>query len=206
MPFRSMKPLVKAACFAAGLVVPGTAQALPILNIESGQLTGAQNLKIGGKLFDVQFVEGSCISIFDGCDEASDFVFSNEAEAFGAGQALLNLVFLDSLDGMFDSSPALTFGCTSSQNCAVAIPFAVSPMPDAVGVVLARNEEGVDTDSLTSQLTVKDFDSAMSSSGVYGHFTPHASVPEMGTLWLFAFGVSVFAFFAHRRTRRGLMG
>lgn len=60
----------------------------------SGILTGATDIDIDGTLYDVLFLDGSCASLYDGCDEVSDFNFTTEAEAVDASLALLEQVFL----------------------------------------------------------------------------------------------------------------
>ena len=53
-----------------------------ILNVDGGgNLLGASNVDIGGVLYNVEFVDDSCINVFDGCDEEIDFDFSSLAEA-----------------------------------------------------------------------------------------------------------------------------
>ena len=89
-----------AACF---LLVP-EAQAAVILNVDgSGQLIGAQNVDVGGTLYDVEFVDGTCIALFDACDDLSDFTFTTAAAAHLASTALLDQVFI----GAFDDFPIL---------------------------------------------------------------------------------------------------
>lgn len=78
-----------------------------------GQFTGATRVNVGGSLYDVDFKEGSCIGLFNGCDELSDFTFTTETGAKAAAQALLDQVFIDGPAGDFDMMPTLTFGCTS---------------------------------------------------------------------------------------------
>jgi hypothetical protein len=36
------------------------------LNVVGGQLLGASNVDVGGNLFNVQFLDGTCIDLFDG--------------------------------------------------------------------------------------------------------------------------------------------
>ena len=45
----------------------------PVLDIVDGQLVGATGVEVDGSFYDVVFDEGSCVSIFSGCDEVSDF-------------------------------------------------------------------------------------------------------------------------------------
>ena len=75
---------------AVGLVLmAGSAQAAT-LNVVGGQLMGASNVLVDGNLYDVQFLDGTCIDLYNGCDEASDFTFQTQASAVLASQALLD--------------------------------------------------------------------------------------------------------------------
>ena len=99
------------AVLAVALTASSAHHAILIVN-GSGILTGATGVNVNGTLYDVTFVDGSCVSLFDGCDSVSDFDFSSADDAGDASQALLNQVFLDGPDGNFDSAPQeLTFGC-----------------------------------------------------------------------------------------------
>ncbi len=80
------------------------------LNVVDGQLMGAKGINVNGAFYDVQFVDGTCLAVFDGCDQSSDFVFPSMPSAQAAAQALLDQVLLDGSSGMFDSDPALTNG------------------------------------------------------------------------------------------------
>ena len=89
------------------------------LNVSGGQLLGASGVDVGGTLYNVEFLDGTCIALFDGCDAVSDFTFQTESGAVAASQALLDLVFLDvSGSELFDSAPSLTNGCGDPNGCA----------------------------------------------------------------------------------------
>ena len=102
------------------------------LNVVGGQLMGASNVLVDGSLYDVQFLDGTCIDVYNGCDqwqgEDSDFTFQTVESASLASQALLDQVFLDGVD-LFFSDFELTNGCTSSLQCRAITPyFAVAPL------------------------------------------------------------------------------
>jgi hypothetical protein len=108
------------------------------LMVSGGQLVGALNVDVSGNLYDVEFLEGTCVSFFDGCDSAADFPFSDATETTLAAQALLDQVFLDVEAGSFDSDPGLTFGCTAgSTSCNAMTPYTFTP--SLVSVIGARN-------------------------------------------------------------------
>ncbi len=54
----------------------GGAQAAT-LDIVGGILHGASGVDVGGTLYDVEFLDGTCIVLFNGCDQSSDFTFTN---------------------------------------------------------------------------------------------------------------------------------
>jgi hypothetical protein len=46
-----------------------------MLDLVGGQLIGASDVLVDGSLYDVRFLDGSCITLYSRCDEASDFTF-----------------------------------------------------------------------------------------------------------------------------------
>ena len=107
---------------ACAITAASQVNATPTLQVNaSGILTGAKNVDVGGTLYDVAFTDGTCDSLFSGCT-ISGFTFKTELAAKTAGQALLDQVFIDGSQGMFDTSP-LTNGCTDSLVCTAIIPY-----------------------------------------------------------------------------------
>jgi hypothetical protein len=105
----------------------GQAQAAVLIVDDSGpapELQGATGIDIDGTLYDVEFLDGTCVGLFDGCNEPSDFAFTTQLAATTATQFLLAQVFID-VGGaqLFDTDPELTRGCSSEDLCNVAIPY-----------------------------------------------------------------------------------
>ena len=101
---------------------------MPIGGIEAadgvgGELRGATGVDVGGILFDVEFLDGTCAELFGGCDEAADFAFQSIEAAEAASLSLLDEVFLDGVEGMFDADPALTRGCSDPAACIAVTPY-----------------------------------------------------------------------------------
>ena len=95
------------------------------LIVENGVLQGATDVDVEGKPYDVQFMDGTCMQLYDGCNHASDFPFESEAEALAASEALENQVLIDTTEGDFDSIIDLTRGCSGySSDCWIHTPFA----------------------------------------------------------------------------------
>ena len=61
------------------------------LVVSDGQLMGATDVNVGGTLWDVEFLDGSCNSLYAGC---SSFSFTTEDDAFGAAEYLKSEVFM----------------------------------------------------------------------------------------------------------------
>jgi hypothetical protein len=173
------KNLIAAA--VAAFVIGGSAQAAVILNISGGQLTGAYDIDIGGTLFDVSFGDGTCAGLFDGCDSASDFDFTDEASARAAAQALLTQVFIDSTLGNFDSDYSLTLGCESTtslflQYCLPFIPYYLTS--GGVGGVFPR----FDTDFIGTFTTLSNWDTSVQTYITWAKFNLASERPPAGTI------------------------
>jgi hypothetical protein len=94
------------------------------LNVMEKQLVDASGVDVGGTLYDVAFVDGSCIALFSERNEVIDFTFQISAAALDAAQALLDQMFLDDLLGRFDTHPYLTEVCTEgTDSCLVDYPL-----------------------------------------------------------------------------------
>ena len=113
------------------------------LNVIGGQLFGASGVIVDGSSYNVEFLDGTCIALYDGCNDVSDFTFQTEAAAVLASQALLDQVFVDSAD-LFDTDPTLTNGCTNAFVCGArtGYGFVFSDVSSAI----ARNEAVEDND------------------------------------------------------------
>jgi hypothetical protein len=181
--------------------------AAPILVIDGGKLTGATGVDVGGTLYDVTFVEGSCATVFTGCDEASDFTFTNGATALAAINALADQVFLDGSSGAFDTEPSLTFGCTFSELCIPITPYQLNGalyVDSAFFYNAASVFNGFgDFTSLGIEAVGEDY--GADARRVYAQWalSPTTTpVPEPATLTLFGVGLAVARLRMLRRQRR----
>lgn len=175
----------------------------------SGDLTGANGVDVGGTLYDVRFVDGTCISIFSGCDSQSDFTFTTLANATLASQALLDQVFIDSIAGQFDTSPQLTIGCENIILCDVWTPYRLVTDRELGVFALyggARNlEPSIGADFTLSGGAMPTFSTAPPTVGadilVWAVWSPPAqSVPEPSAFALL--GVGLLALGLTRRRRK----
>lgn len=166
------------------------------LDVVGGQLVGAFDVDVGGDLYDVAFVDGTCTAVFTGCNAASDFAFQTAADAADAAQALLDQVFLDG--GLaFDSNPALTDGCTAPGLCGAYTPFATDGI--LVNVRSAANDFAEVGDVVQAINPFVTADTSTFTAGVWAVWTP---VPEPTTASLLAIGLAGLAS-RRRRARQG---
>jgi hypothetical protein len=137
--------------------------------VGGGQQQGATDLNVGGTLYDVQFLEGTCIELYDGCDDLSDFTFTTLADALLAARALQDQVVLDGVAGNFDTVPSLTAGCSGAL-CGTAFPYGL-PNATQVSVVSAVSQAVEATDFFGAGTTERTFDS---STGTFHTLTTYA--------------------------------
>ncbi len=158
-----------------GLLASSTVSAA-ILQIDNGQLTGANEVDIDGTLFNVQFVDGTCIALFSGCDSVADFDFQTQARATQASQALLDQVFLDGI-GRFDSQPILTNGCDLSNTCFVFTPWEPT-LGGRFGAAIAENHAPPNPDRVDPLLLrAPSVDLAIIIGTTFAKWTPSSNPP-----------------------------
>lgn len=190
MKFRN---IIRAAVAVLGL--QATAASAAVLNISAtGQLMGASNVNVNGTLYDVQFLEGSCVSLLDGCDNLDDFVFKTYSDGMAASQALLDQVFLDGPDGLFDSDPRLTNGVSNIVNARVFTFFAELLTDGYLGRISTaynyRPASGSDSIG-TNSLGAGTYDTSISDKDVNAIWTAAPAtvpVPAGGVLLLSGLG------------------
>lgn len=188
---------------AFGLTASATSAAV-ILNVTGGILTGAQNVDVNGTFYDVTFLDGSCNSLFNGCDTNSDLPFFSlsATEVAAASNALLNTVFIDGPFGQFDSNPQLTNGCTTSP-CAIVFPLSLASIvaPTEIVIQVVRNFSSTGTDFFEIAQQQNSLDLAQVSGATFAVFAlaTTSTIPEPGTLVLFGLGLVGLGFVRRKR-------
>lgn len=151
------------------------------LNVVGGQLVGASNVDVGGSLFDVAFEDGTCPALYP--NSCTTFVFSTEADATAASQALLDQVFT----GTYDLFPDLTNGCSELDQCSALTAYGLSGID--LLVVAATNGDGSTVFDQVSSTTLNGlYDSNTDTGSILAVWTA-VSVPEPGGPALLALGL-----------------
>ena len=193
-----MRLLFSFVALIVSFLLACAASAATLIVNDGGILTGATGVNVGGTLYDVTFVDGTCIALFDGCDSVNDFDFTTEADAVAASQALLDQAFLDAAQGEFDADPGLTRGCinTTFGVCEVWTPFGFGELAGESGVLIgaAENDASLGLDRVFVRVGIPDTDSSTSDEVVFARWTPSAvpDVPEPASLSLLALGLASF--------------
>ncbi len=196
-----------------------SAQAAVVWNWDGLNLVGAQNINVDGTPYNVEFKDGTCIELFGGCNELSDFTFTTEAEVKAALQSLLDQVLLDINDigQPFDSTPYLTEGCVSASpaHCDIQTPFGFGDQINGdpgVKYFLARNGGANITDfqffdGVRGEFTGDPAYDTASTNATLGQFEtwavwspyPVSPVPVPAALWLFGTALIGLVGFSKRR-------
>jgi hypothetical protein len=183
--------------WALSIGAPG-AHAATLLIDHSGatpELLGATGVSVNGRLYNVTFVDGSCVVLFDGCDALSDFTFTVQLDAEAAAQALLDQVLVDlAAPDLFDTEPEFTQGCGSALRCDIWIPFGIGATVDFAAAINGTFEGA---DMVGSFFINPLTDTGPIEDVVWARFQP---VPEPATVLLVAFGASA-AVVRRRRVR-----
>ncbi len=192
--------LILSLTFACLLLIPAPATAA-ILDVDpSGQLLGATNVNVDGTLYDVMFLDGSCITLFSECDATSDFPFQTEATAVLAAEALLLNVLTDTSAGSFDADPELINGCTNRFTCTTFIPYGLNNAPNINSAFLTNNLDAM-ADRVSRGSADGTDDTTNSAARNYAVFTL-TPVPAPSSMALSVTGLLGLAGYRWQQRRR----
>jgi hypothetical protein len=153
-------------------------------------LLGADNVEVNGLYYNVRFVDGTCILLFNGCNDSNDLLFNTLDSAIAASDSLLSQVFNG--DTLFDSSPELTNGCSFAGYCQIHTVFAVGIFGNAnyFGYGAARNLDGTRIDGIRtgSNFISKDFTDE--TYNVYAVWSEPVEASAPGTAMVLLMGIA----------------
>ncbi len=200
-----MKLPLRTLALGMFLLFPLHSHAASIVLDDSGQLIGADDVLVEGVLYDVRFVEGSCIDLFGGCNDVGDYTFTTEGDALAASQALFDQVF--DVNAAFDAEPELTFGCEQTDRCLVATAYGNATSNANVLFAGALNwADGLAADlayiNTLGGALITTTDTSSHAHTVYADWTP-TPVPVPPAVWLFGSGLLGLVGAARRRCVHG---
>lgn len=199
----TIKALALAAALAALTATSGLAATVQ-LNVVGGQLLGASNVDVNGTLYDVEFVDGTCIALFDGCEKASNFAFTTSSQAQAATESLSNSVFLNGPLGNFDSNPLLTAGISFGGIGLVLTPYRIDSTVTIVVDVYAFANGGTlsgGRDISLPTISTRFLDLSTLDDSVYARFspTPVPAVPLPAAGFMLIAGLAGLGVLSRRR-------
>ena len=155
----------------------GSASAATLV-VSGGQLMGATGVEVNGASYDVEFVEGSCNSLFNNC---TDFTFTTSSTSQDASQALLDQVFI----GVYDTSPALTNGIETSYQGVIFTPYGRRGSLE-FDQTYARNKSGAG-DEVQLGYFKRSYDLSANTGSAFARWSPASvsAVPLPAAAWLF---------------------
>ena len=99
------------------------ASAAPVLHVNNGVLEGASGVIVNGMSYEVSFIDGSCVSLYGGCTDTSQFTFHTRADAVSAMSALSDQVWGSSWGA------GNLGGCETTDVCATLLQYGVFQSP-----------------------------------------------------------------------------
>ncbi|MCP4326395.1 MAG: PEP-CTERM sorting domain-containing protein [Alteromonadales bacterium] len=159
------------------------------LVMSAGQLIGATDITVSGSSYDVEFIDGTCVKIFDGCDSQDDFTFTSQTAATLAAQALIDQVFGDgALTPSVDAAPEVTRGCEHYYHCGMVTPYELPLTNQGLGMT-AYNVINARVDYVHYSYFGIHYNLSNHVVYTFARWTAVMDVPEPFTLAIFALGI-----------------
>ena len=182
------------ALFVFGFVSVYHAAVIFITEKDAGgnvtSLLGADNVEVNGLFYNVRFIDGSCIALFNDCDDPADFFFLSAHDSIRATEDLLAQVFNDRT--IFGEFPALTSGCEDVSFCNVFTPYELFNSNRVIGYAAVNRSfvHGGGVDLVVSTSGPVFFDSVVLSSYVYAVWSKPVEASAPGTAMVLLMGIA----------------
>lgn len=184
-----MTRLLKTLLLSMILLTSVAHSALLTFNLD-GNVSGIKNMALntnyGGDIFDIDFIDGSCIELISACSFDSS-VFNFNAVAFWPSAGIRIAL------GSYLDTPELIEGCESTQSCNIYIPQGTYCCSFSLSGELLNVQSGPNNDIAysTSNLgPLRDTDLRLDGNGTYALITladdsPVVAASSPSILWLF---------------------
>jgi hypothetical protein len=207
MKFKFLKAIF--ACVVLGISSLANAALIDVTQkivTGSGLITGVTGVVVGSDIYDVAFIDGTCIEIWNGC-LASNFAFTNEDDALNATKALMEQAFQGVFQGAdHDTDPDKIFGITRPNHLGnILTPFSVIKETWLHNAMLTNYNEGGSISSIYRQYLINTDTDGNYDSLVFADWTlvelPPTLAPEPSAIALFAVGLFGIGFARKRRSK-----
>jgi hypothetical protein len=181
------------ALFILGFVSVSHAAVIFITEKDANGVTsllGADNVEVNNKFYNVRFVDGTCIMLFNGCDASDDFLFNTLDSAIAASDSLLLQVFNG--DSLFDLGPSLTNGCSDDTLCGVFTVQSIKrKFAPIIGVLLRNYASGPSVDFHQNGVPGRTWEDTSSNNKlVYAVWSGPVEASAPGTAMVLLMGIA----------------
>lgn len=184
-----------AVMFVVLAASPRSAEAVPIIDAVDGKLNGATDILVNGVYYDVSFVDGAFLSVFNG---GADLTFTTSADANVASRALLDFVLV----GDYDTDPTLVRGISALyySRSYIVTPYELLAST-SIRAVAAVNSIYV-MDAVDSVYGAGNIDYSANPTCVWAVWEESgAPVPEPSTILLLGGGIAAVVWYGRKRKR-----
>lgn len=190
----SIRSVLLGSALALGAVFAIPADAAT-LTISDGLVTGATGVVVAGTSYDVVFADGSCSSVFGGCDSTAIFDFTTFEAAAAAASALR--ASFDS--GFRFPTTSGVVGCSASEaQCFLSIPYLATDQIYYLAFAMLRPFDPPVTGSISGMT----YQTRNDPDVTFARFSP-SPVPLPSALPLLSAGLAALAGIRLLRRRSG---